>query len=52
MQETGKIVEKIEDAIAENVDGEEVMSTVETVVHAIDSLAHLAGNILDVTDGI
>lgn len=52
MQETGKIVENIEDAIAENVDEEEVMSTVETVVHAIDSLAHLAGNILEASDGI
>lgn len=52
MQETTKIVEKIEDAIAENVEEEEVMSTVETVVHAIDSIAHLAGNILDVSDGL
>ncbi len=52
MEQPKEVVAKIEEAIAENVVEEDVMSTVETVIHAVDTVATLVGNALDISDGL
>lgn len=48
MEHPKEVVEKIEDVIAENVVEEDAMSTVETVIDAVDAVATIVGNALDI----